>query len=197
MCSSGRSITNLFNCIKFFNTLNKLCVNKRFNQSGLEAFVPDAWNSAICALGEPTSKFWTQVKQFFPTSSRGLLDGSLYSPAHLPSRIKLGKIFLKLCTRRKMEPYQLMTGVAQMSSTLSKSDILHANTRSLAGSIFNETYTSKFSFEFLSESYVSWCCFFLGLPPVNTLGNHTVAEGFDYPVQKCQSYTLCLRHFWM
>lgn len=86
-----------------------------------------------------------------------------------------------------MEHYQLLTGVAQMSSTLSKSDILHANTRSLAGSIFNESYTSKFSFEFSSESYVSWCCFFLGLPPVNTLGNHTVAEGFDYPVQKCQS----------
>ena len=99
-------------------------------RSGLEAFVPDAWNSAISALGGPTSKFWTQVKQFFPTSSRGLLDGSLYSPAHLPSRTKLGKVFLKLCTRRKMEHYQLLTGVAQMSSTLSKSDILHANTRS-------------------------------------------------------------------
>ena len=111
----------------------------------------------------------------------------LYSPAHLPSRTKLGKVFLKLCTRREMEHYQLLTGVTQMSSTLSKSDILHANTRSLAESIFNEAYTSKFSFEFSSESYVSWCCFFLGLPPVNTLGNHTVAEGFDYPVQKCQS----------
>ena len=34
---------------------------------------------------------------------------------------------------------------------------------------------------------MSWCCFFLGLPPVNTLNNHVVSDKFDYPVQKCQS----------
>ena len=46
---------------------------------------------------------------------------------------------------------------------------------------------SKTPFEFSLESYASWCCFFLGLPPVNTLNNHVAVECFDYPVQKCQS----------
>ena len=156
-------------------------------RSGLKEFVPDAWAAAISALGGPTSKFWTQAKQFFPTDCSGLLDGSRYSTVHVANRVKLNKVFLKLCTRRRIEHYSQMTSVAQLSPTLSKADILHANTRSFAGGIFREPFNSDLPFEFSNDAYVSWCCFFLGLPPVNTLNNHVVSEHFDYPVQKCQS----------
>jgi hypothetical protein len=78
-------------------------------RSGLAPFVPGAWTAVIKALGGSTSKFWTQAKQFFPATADGLLDGSMYSPAHPPSRTKLGKMFLKLCTRRRMEQYQQIT----------------------------------------------------------------------------------------
>ena len=71
-------------------------------RSGLDAFAADAWTYAVDALGGDTSKYWTQAKQFFPACSRGLLDGSMYSPAHPPSRTKLGKVFLRLCTRREL-----------------------------------------------------------------------------------------------
>ena len=121
------------------------------------------------------------------STSTGLLDGTRYSPVHAVPRTKLSKTFVKLCIpRRKIEVYQEMTSVVHLSPTLSKADILHANTRTLAGGVFREPYNSKLSFEFSSEAYVSWCCFFLGLPPVNTLNNHIVSENFDYPVQKCQ-----------
>lgn len=156
-------------------------------RSGLDQFVSHAWAAAIAALGGPASKFWTQAKQFFPPASSGLLDGSLYSPAHPPTRTKLGKMFLRLCTRLKVESYQQLTSVAQLSPTLSKADVIHANTPSLSGRIFNEPCNTKLSFEFSNDAYVSWCCFFLGLPPVNTLSNHGTVDGFDYPVQKCQS----------
>ena len=156
-------------------------------RSGLNSFTAGAWKCAVSALGGPDSKFWTQAKQFFPSTSGGLLDGSLYSPTHPPFRTKLVKVFLKLCTRLRVERYQQLTGVAQLSPTLSKADVLHANTRSLAGGIFSERCNINLPFEFSSEAYVSWCCFFLGLPPVNTLNNHATIEGFDYPVQKCQA----------
>ena len=156
-------------------------------RAGLNDFAPFAWTCAIDALGGPTSKFWTQAKQFLPPDSSGLLDGSCYSPAHGISRIKLCKTIVKLCSRRRIESYQQMTSVSCLSHTLSKADVLHANSHTLAGSIFREPYNTKLPFEFSSESYVSWCCCFLGLPPVHTIGNHVSSDLFDYPVQKCQS----------
>lgn len=156
-------------------------------RAGLTTFVPAAWNAAVEALGGTTTKFWTQAKQLFPPNQSGLLDGSRYSPAHAPSRTRLCKAFGKLCTKRNVENYQQVTSTAHLSPTLSKADILHANARTLAGGIFREPCNSKLSFEFSPEAYISWCCFFLGLPPVNTLNNHVISENFDYPVQKCQS----------
>jgi len=156
-------------------------------RAGLTDFAPVAWTCAVDALGGPTSKFWTQAKQFFPADSNGLLDGSRYSPAHGICRIKLSKTVVKLCSRRRIETYQNMTSVSCLSPTLSKADVLHANSHTLAGSIFREPHNVKLPFEFSSEAYVSWCCCFLGLPPVHTIGNHVVSDLFDYPVQKCQS----------
>jgi hypothetical protein len=80
-----------------------------------------------------------------------------------------------------------MTSAAHLSPTFSKADVLIANTHTLAGSIFREPCNAKLPFEFSPEAYVSWCCVFLGLPPINTLNNHSVSANFDYPVQKCQS----------
>ena len=156
-------------------------------QAGLNDFVSIAWTCAVDALGGPTSKFWSQAKQFLPPDCNGLLDGSRYSPAHGISRIKLSKTVVKLCSRRRIETYQKLTSVSYLSPTLSKADVLLANSHTMAGLIFREPFNAKLPFEFSSESYVSWCCCFLGLPPVNTIGNHVESENFDYPVQKCQS----------
>ena len=59
-------------------------------------------------------------------------------------------------------------------------------TRTLAGCIFAEPMNDALPFTFTNESYISWCCSFLGLP-INTLSNHVHSPDFDYPVQKCQS----------
>ena len=137
-------------------------------------------------LGGCDSKFWTQAKLLFPGDSSGLLDGSLYSPTHAAPKVRLCKAFLRLCTRRRIEIYQERTSASHVSVSLNKADIVHANTRTPAGCVFAEPM-STVPFTFTNESYISWCCSFLGLPPINTLSNHVQSPDFDYPVQKCQS----------
>jgi len=65
--------------------------------------------------------------------------------------------------------------------------IIQANSHSFAGRIFASSLKQSVPFAFSPTSYTAWCLFFLGLPPTSTLYNHTVQEGFDYPVQRCMS----------
>jgi hypothetical protein len=156
-------------------------------RNGLGGYVSDAWKYAIHTLGGSTSKFWTQAKPLFPPNAAGLLDGSLYAPTHAVPKIRLCKDFLRLCTRRRIESYQELTAAVHLSPSFNKADVIHANTRTFVGCVFAEPMSTSLPFTFTNEAYISWCCFFLGLPPVNTIGNHTHSEHFDYPVQKCQA----------
>jgi hypothetical protein len=156
-------------------------------RDGLAEHVPAAWQCLTDALGGPASKFRTQAASFLPKSPESLLDGSQFSPMHPPVKIKLCKLFLRLCTRLRLDAYNELTSVKKLSPTLTKADVLHAHACTSAGRIFAEPLNTSLPFCFTNESYVSWCCFFLGLPPVNTLNNHVQECDFDYPIQKCQS----------
>jgi hypothetical protein len=87
----------------------------------------------------------------------------------------------------KIESYKKMHSVSLLSEenpTLTPSDVINASCRSFAGKIFSEPI--KQSDPTLSTAeYTNYCRFFLGLPPVVTIGGASPRDAFDYPVQRC------------
>jgi endogenous inhibitor of DNA gyrase (YacG/DUF329 family) len=154
-------------------------------RNGLEKFAESAWQHVVALHGGGASKHWLQVQHLYPDSSKGLLDGSRYSPT-TPNTIKLTKIALKMVAKQKIELFQAKTAVQMVSDALTAADIINASSRSFAGRIFSEPIKS-FGVGFGNDAYVAFCRHFLGLPPPVTIGGETLQDGFDYPVQKCLS----------
>ena len=154
-------------------------------RAGLERFVIPAWNIMWCAW-RVDSKLWTQVKHLLPSTAAGLIDGTLYSPLAV-SKSKLCSVALKLVSAARIEQYRALSSPSLVTDDgrLTPADVIQANSHSFAGRIFASSLKHSVPFAFSPSSYVSWCLFFLGLPPPSTLYNHEVQEGFDYPVQRC------------
>ena len=154
-------------------------------RSGLARFAEHAWQSVISLHGGISSKYWSQVQHLYPTTSKGLLDGSCYSPS-LINTTKFTKIALKNVAKQKIELFQSKTSVHMLSDTLSESDIINSSSRSFAGRLFSEPI-KQYGFAFGNDEYIAYCRFFLGLPSQCTVGGETIQPGYDYPVQKCLS----------
>jgi hypothetical protein len=104
----------------------------------------------------------------------------------MPISTKNNKTALKIATKRKLELFQNITSVSQISDTLTPSDIIQASSFSFAGRIFSEPFNFKnLGFSFSDESYIHNCRLFLGLPPALTIGAAAPNSNYDYPVQKC------------
>src|SRR5271166_2633850 len=106
-------------------------------KDGLTRFAETAWQALVSLHGGVASKHWVQVQHLYPESSKGLLDGSRYSPT-TPNTIKLTKIALKIAAKQKIELFQACTSVPLLSDTLSEADIINASSRSFSGRIFSE-----------------------------------------------------------
>ena len=81
-----------------------------------------------------------------------------------------------------------MTKIDNISETLSKADVLRANTSTLAGRVFSVPLCDL-PFVFTNDQYLAWCRSFLGLPPASTIGNPMEQKGFDYP---CRNVCRCI-----
>ena len=157
-------------------------------RAGLERFAAPAWDLMLDALGGNGSRLWTQVKHLLPANSQGLTDGTHYSPLTV-NKGKLCAVALKLLSSDNIERFRSLASPNLISDDgrLTTSDVIQADSHSFAGRIFASSLKYTLPFAFSPSAYISWCLFFLGLPPAPTLYNHVVQEGFDYPVQRCMS----------
>jgi len=157
-------------------------------RSGLERFATPAWNIMIDALGGNGSKLWTQVKHLLPPTAAGLIDGTLYSPL-TANKARLSTVALKLLSTINIEQFRSLSSPSLLSDDgcLTPADVIQANSHSFAGRIFASSLKQTVPFAFSPSSYIAWCLFFLGLPPISTLYNQQLQDGFDYPVQRCLS----------
>ena len=157
-------------------------------RSGLERFAAPAWNIMMDALGGNGSKLWTQVKHLLPPTAAGLIDGTLYSPL-TANKARLSTVALKLLSTINIEQFRSLSSPSLLSDDgcLTPADVIQANSHSFAGRIFASSLKQTVPFAFSPSSYIAWCSFFLGLPPISTLYNQELQDGFDYPVQRCLS----------
>ena len=154
-------------------------------RDGLSSFSEGAWKAIVSLHGGLSSKHWSDVKHLYPDSAQGLLNGTRYSPLNLHID-KINQTALKISTKMKIDCYHKLTTVSMLNDTLTPSDVIHAASRSLSGTIFNESLkVTDQNLNFGPLEYVNFCRFFLGLPPAITIGEAKPQDGFDYPVQKC------------
>jgi hypothetical protein len=159
-------------------------------RSGLVRFAESAYNALVRLLGGVNSKSWLLVKHLYPDSHLGLLDGTFYSPSVPPLSARPNKIALKMVTKQKIELFDSVTSVSQISPTLTIADVVIASSHSFSGRIFSESLSpkrnrQKSKVSFTPGTYIAFCRLFLGLPPETTVGNARQDSSFDYPVQKC------------
>jgi hypothetical protein len=150
--------------------------------------------AVLAAVGGEGSKYWSLVSQVLPTTVASFLDGSVFSPEN-DFKVKIGKVVLKTISRIQTDRFLALTQVDKLSETLSKADVLRANTHTQAGRIFATPLCFDLPFVLTNEQYLAWSRSFLGLPPASTLGNHVEQKGFDYPVQKCLAVHRCKSQF--
>jgi hypothetical protein len=160
----------------------------------LQKYVEPALSQLLAAVGGEGSKYWTLVSQVLPSTASSFLDGSIFSPS-TDFKVKIGKVVLKLLSRISTDRYLALTKIDKISETLSKADVLRANSHTQAGRIFATPLCFDLPFVFTNEQYLAWCLSFLGLPPASTIGNHVEQKGFDYPVQKCLAVHRCRSQF--
>lgn len=70
--------------------------------------------------------------------------------------------------------------------SLTTTDVVDSMARTNAGKIFAEPFgRTKLPFSISNLEYIAFCRFYLGLPPLITVGGATQEPGYDYKVQKC------------
>jgi hypothetical protein len=163
-------------------------------KDSLRKHLEPALCAVLAAVGGAGSKYWSLVSQVLPTTVASFLDGSVFSPEN-DFKVKIGKVVLKTISRIQTDRFLALTQVDKLSETLSKADVLRANTHTQAGRIFATPLCFDLPFVLTNEQYLAWSRSFLGLPPASTLGNHVEQKGFDYPVQKCLAVHRCKSQF--
>ncbi len=154
-------------------------------RSGLERFAGPAWDIMMYALGGNGSKLWTQVKHLLPTTAAGLIDGSLYSPLTVNSR--LCKVALKLLSTGNIEQFRTLASPSLLSDDgcLTPADVIQANSHSFAGRIFASSLKQTVPFAFSPSSTQRGVYFSLDF-----LLRLRCTIMFDYPVQRCLSKSM-------
>ena len=122
----------------------------------LHKYVDPALSQLIAAVGGEESKYWTLISQVLPSTSSSFLDGSVFSPS-TGFKVKIGKVALKLLSRISTDRYLSMTKIDNISETLSKADVLRANTSTLAGRVFSVPVCFDLPFVFTNDQYLAWC----------------------------------------
>jgi hypothetical protein len=114
----------------------------------------------------------------------------------MPPPVKLNKIILKACGRLKFGLFREATSSGKADNfTLTSSDIVDTGARSGAGRIFAEPYRRSGQLPFANNEYKAFCLFYLGLPPLITVGGATSQPGYDYKVQSCLADHKCSNPF--
>ena len=99
-------------------------------RSGLERFCTPAWNVMLHTLGGEQSKLWTQIRHLLPTGPRGLLDGSMYSPA-ASTVSNLSKVAIKLVSSARIEQFRGLSSpiLIKGNGTLTTANVIQADSR--------------------------------------------------------------------
>jgi hypothetical protein len=159
-------------------------------RAGLAAFAEPAFDCVRNVLGGATSKFWLPIKHLLPDQATGLLDGSVYSPG-TQGRCKLGQVVMRWLNRLRLAHYKMLTAADAIDNySLTVTDMIDSVARTDAGRIFSTPLSAGDSFfaaPFNNLQYIAFVRFFLGLPPLPTIGGATIQPGFDYQVQRCLS----------
>jgi hypothetical protein len=153
---------------------------------GLNVYADAAFERLQGTLGGSDARFWTRLCHLFPPNADGLLNGLTYSPSH-PISTKFNRIYLRSLKLLRLSYFQGLTGPESVDEySFTSADLVNAAARTDAGMIFaTPLRNSMVPFRFEDQEYRAYCLFFLGLPPMSTVGNAARQEGYDYPVQKC------------
>jgi hypothetical protein len=152
---------------------------------GLSSFAQSVFDELTKVFGGTSTAEWSQMSPVFPSSAAELLDGSRFMPDVTPNRA-VSKSALKLVSARALNQFTSLHA-PPFSASLSAADAIQALSSTQIGHVFGAVCDPSFALNFDPLAYIAFCRFFLGLPPATTVGQHTVQEGFDYPVQRCLS----------
>ena len=154
-------------------------------REGLAGYAENAHASLVDLFGSKESVHWQSISHLFPESSAGLLDGSLYGPG-LPFT-KCTKAVFRAFARQQIQSFQALVMPEEVDDFhLTQADAIDAFARSEASRVITEPLKMTFKLSrFANADYRNFLRYFLSLPPATLTGNHTEAEGFDYPVQRC------------
>ena len=166
-------IASVLNCVAMDDDVRRL-------SAGLGRHVGPAWRMLAATLGGESSSYWQRASCHLPSSPEGLLtapQGAVYR--------NLGKILLKVIRRKRIDDFVELTARANIDYTFLPADFVLANSRTLTGSIFIEPIKPQRRRLLTQENYAHFVRFFLGLPPLTTVGGHCERTDHGYPVQLC------------
>jgi hypothetical protein len=107
----------------------------------------------------------------------------------MASKVKLNKLVLRAIGRQRQDLYRSNTSSALIDEfSLTTEDVVLATAQTKAAKVFAEPFNRFFvPFAFTDNEYIAFSRFYLGLPPLTTIGGEAKSDAFDYPVQSCLS----------
>ena len=177
-----------FACVAWWTSVASCLADPLLFQlrDGLSTFADGALSALHSVLGGANSKFCAPIRHWLPATGSGLVDGSLYAPC-LPPVPKLNKVALRALGRLRLAAFKEASAPARADNfTLTNQDVVMAAASSSAGSIFAESLKNlRLPFAFGNIEYIAFVRYFLGLPPVITIGSASTQPGYDYKIQTC------------
>lgn len=153
-------------------------------REALRTHVRNAWPFLSSALTDNGVSVMHTVAHVIATSEDTLLDGSMFYPG-VECETHVAKYVLRTCTRIRSKALDRITGVGCVSQSFSNAEFILAGSSGPVGSIFARRLSARHKEPFTAVNYIHFVRFFLGLPPVHTVGDATVDPNLDYPVQRC------------
>lgn len=166
-------MTSAMNCAALDADLKNLA-------SGLEKYMEPAWKILAATMGGDRSSYWQRAKSILPHLPADALH---LDPA--ACRKNIGRTLLKIIRRMRCEQYVELVGRGNVDHTFRMADYVLANSRTLTGEVFREPFKPGRRSPICNDDYIHFVRFFLGLPPLTTIGNLQTRPDHGYVIQGC------------
>jgi len=131
--------------------------------------------------------YFQRIAHVVAPSSDRLLDGSIFFPGASREQ-HVSKYILRLISDLRGKALNRLTQASMISQDFHTADFILAGSRSVVGAIFAHPFSTKRRDTLTPEEYIHFVRFFLGLPPMTTVGNASIHPDYDYPVQPCLAH---------
>lgn len=143
-----------------------------------------AWTFLSSALSLKGAADASKVSHFLATSSRELLDGTVYHPG-ADREQRVVRLAMRLISRSRAQAFAAATSTTSISPHFTAADYILSKSPTSIGNIYATPLSPRCPEPLTPVNYIHFTRYFLGLPPLHTIGNINPDSPADYPAQRC------------